>query len=110
MEEFVESLRLPEHFHVFAVAVGDAAEEGVHVEVVDQTRFAVVAGRWVEGFAVGVEERGEAAHERGADLVGVEGDRADEADALETAVVGDCAAACHRILVLGGEMIDGLQN
>ena len=34
VDEFVEGLGLAEHGHVVAVAVGAAAEEGFHVEIV----------------------------------------------------------------------------
>lgn len=47
----------------------------------------------MQGAAVGVEEGGEAADKRCADLIGAEGDRADEGNRGEAAVVGDDAAA-----------------
>lgn len=43
VDEFVEHLRLSQHVHVFRVAVRDALEEVVHVEVVDQAGFAGLA-------------------------------------------------------------------
>ena len=43
----------------------------------------------MEVAAVGVEEGSEASHERSADLIGSESNRADEREAAETAMVGD---------------------
>jgi len=43
VDEFVEHLRLPQHVHVFRVAVRDALEEVVHVEMVDQAGFTGLA-------------------------------------------------------------------
>lgn len=39
MDEFVEHLCSAQHVHVLRVAVGNTLEEGIHVEVVDQTGF-----------------------------------------------------------------------
>ena len=89
VDEFVEGLRVAQHVHVLAVAVRDAFEELVDAEAVEHAGFAVLAGGRVEEAAVGVEEGGEAAHERRADLIGAESDGADERHAAKTAVVGD---------------------
>lgn len=43
VDELVEHLRLAQHVHIFAVAMGTALEELVHVEVVDETGFAAFA-------------------------------------------------------------------
>lgn len=43
VDELVEHLRLPQHVHVFRVAMWDALEEAVHVEVVDQAGFTGLA-------------------------------------------------------------------
>lgn len=43
VDEFVEHLRLSQHVHVLRVAVRDALEEIVHIEVVDQAGFAGLA-------------------------------------------------------------------
>ncbi len=43
VDELVEGLGLAEEVHVLAVAVRDAAQELVHVEVVEQAGFATVA-------------------------------------------------------------------
>ena len=72
--------------------MGDALEESVHVEVVDQACLARFSGGWVEIFAIGVEEGGEAADECGADLIGAESGGAWEADRRDAASVdGTCA-------------------
>ena len=92
VDEFVEHLRLSQHVHVFRVAVRDALKEVVHVEVVDQAGFAGLARCRVEILAVGVEEGGEATDEGGADLVGAESVRADEADGRDASCV-DCGCA-----------------
>lgn len=47
VDELVEHLRLAEHMHVLGVAVRNALEERVHVEVVDEASFAGLARGWV---------------------------------------------------------------
>jgi hypothetical protein len=81
--------------HVFAVAVRDALEELVDVEVVDHTYFAALARRWVQEAAVGVEEGCETSHEGRADLVCPEGYWTYQCDAGEAAVVGDDSTAWY---------------
>lgn len=80
VNEFVKPLGLPEHVHVFAVAMGHAAKELVHVEVVDKPLFLAFARSRVHILAICVEQRCEAAHECSADLICSEGDRADDTD------------------------------
>ena len=55
MDELVEHLRLAEHVHVVAVAMRDAFQELVHVEMVDHTRFTPITGSGMEKSTVGVE-------------------------------------------------------
>ena len=92
VDKLVEHLCLAEHVHVLGVAVWDALEESVHVEVVDQACLARFSGGRVEILAVSVEERGEASNECSSDLIGAESGRAREADCRDaTSVDSACA-------------------
>lgn len=88
VNELVEGLCLTQHMHVLAVAMRDALEELVDVEMVEHACFAAFTGCWVEEATVGVEEGGEASDESCADLVCPECDGADECQAVQTAVMG----------------------
>lgn len=79
--------------HVLRVAMWYALQESIHVEVVDEPSFAGLARSCVKILAVSVKEGGEAADERGADLVGAESGWADQADCRDAASV-DGACAC----------------
>lgn len=92
MDEFVEHLRLAEHIHVLRVAVWNALEESVHVEVIDQAGLARFSGGWMEILAVGVEEGGEASNKCSSDLIGAESGWAWKADCRDAASVDSTCA------------------
>jgi len=98
VDEFVEHLRLPQHVHVLRVAVRNAFEEVVHVEMIDEAGLARFARGRKKILAVGVEEGGEATDKGGADLVGTESVWADEADCGYASSV-DCGCAGWNLLV-----------
>lgn len=70
----------------------DALEESVHVEVIDQACLARFSGSWVEIFAIGVEDGGEASNKCSSDLIGAESGRARQADSRDaTSMDSTCA-------------------
>ena len=101
VDELIEALRVGVACACIPSHHGYAAQELVHVEVIDETGFAAVARSRVQVAAVGVEEGGEAADKGSADLVGLEGDWADETDGWNAAWVDSEMAACRKFVSHG---------
>lgn len=77
---------------IIRILARETLEEAIHVEAIEHASLLLVARCGVEIFPVGVEETGETAHERGSDLLRVEGGGTDDADLLGAPVVADDGA------------------
>lgn len=92
VDEFVEALSLAKHGHVLAVTVRNTSEEGVHIEVVDETCLLAFTGCWMHIATVCVEQGGKTTHKCCSHLIRTERSRADNAYCgSTTAMDGDVA-------------------
>lgn len=69
MDEFVERLTVSQHTNILCVLSGDALQERIRVEMIQQSSFAPIAARMVQETTVSVEQRSKAPNEGGADEV-----------------------------------------